>query len=118
MRRFAVAAVLTLSMSILSLAQVSGKQAARSVNPEQEIISLSRGFAGEAILTHKERAETLDIHDIKVRINGNTALFTSRADLKGQNSFGQAYTYPHQLTVEYVKRGEDWQVIRGEWRKL
>jgi hypothetical protein len=118
MRKLAVVAILVLSIPVLDLAHAAVNQTSQGFNSEQEIISLSRLFARETVLTHQERAETLDIYDIKVRINGNTASFTSRADLKGQNRSGETYSYPHQLRVELVKREEDWQVVRGQWRKL
>lgn len=116
MKRLAVVAVLTFMMSVLALAQSSGERSIQSLKPEQEIISLSRKFADEAIFIRE--GEALDIHDVKVRISGNTALFTSRADKRGRGASGQAYTHPHRLTVEYVKRDGGWQVVRGEWRKV
>ena len=57
--------------------------------------SLSRQFADETILIRQ--GETLDIHDIRVRISDNTARFTSRADKRGQEASGRAYTHPHRV---------------------
>ena len=113
-RAVAVAALIAL-MSVLALAQAAGERSPQSVTPEQEIILLSRQFANEAIIIR--RGETLDIHDIRVRIRGNTASFTSRADKGGQEASGRAYMHPHRLSVEYVKREGRWHMVRGQWGK-
>ena len=116
MKRVVVVAGLIAVLSVVASAQVAGGHSAQSGKPEQEIISLSRQFADETILIRQD--ETLDIHDIRVRIRGNTAKFTSRADKRGQEASGRAYTHPHRLTVEYVKREGRWQAVRGQWGKV
>ena len=116
MKRVVVVAGLIAVLSVVASAQAAGGRSPQSGKPEQEIISLSRQFADETILIRQD--ETLDIHDIRVRIRGNTARFTSRADKRGQEASGRAYTHPHRLTVEYVKREGRWQAVRGQWGKV
>ena len=116
MKRVVVVAGLIAVLSVVASAQAAGGHSPQGGEPEQEIISLSRQFADETILIRQD--ETLDIHDIRVRIRGDTARFTSRADKRGQEASGRAYTHPHRLTVEYVKRGGRWQAVRGQWGKV
>lgn len=115
MNRAVVVAMLIVAVSVLALAQAAGESSPQSVNPEQEIVSLSRQFADESIIIRQ--GEKLDIHDIRVRISGNTALFTSRADKRGQDASGRAYLHRHRLSVEYVRREGRWQMVRGQWGK-
>ena len=116
MKRVVVVAGLIAVLSVVASAQAAGGRSPQSGKPDQEIISLSRQFADETILIRQD--ETLDIHDIRVRIRGNTAKFTSRADKRGQEASGRAYTHPHRLTVEYVRREGRWQAVRGQWGKV
>ena len=116
MKRVVVVAGLIAVLSVVASAQAAGGRSPQGGKPEQEIISLSRQFADETILIRQD--ETLDIHDIRVRIRGNTAQFTSRADKRGPEASGRAYTHPHRLTVEYVKREGRWHAVRGQWGKV
>ena len=116
MKRVVVVAGLIAVLSVVASAQAASGRSPQSGMPEQEIVSLSRQYVDETILIG--HGETLDIHDIRVRISGNTARFTSRADKRGQEASGRAYTHPHRLTVEYVRREGRWQVVRGQWGKV
>src|SRR3712207_5100669 len=116
MKRVVVVAGLIAVLSVVASAQAAGGRSPQRGKPEQEIISLSRPFADEKILIRQD--EKLDIHDIRVRIRGNTAKFTNRADKRGQEASGRAYTHPHRLTVEYVKREGRWLAVRGQWGKV
>lgn len=118
MKRILMMAVLTIAVSAFSLAQANAMQSAQSKNSKQEIVALSRAFVDESILTHKERAETIELTNMEVRINGNNAVFTSHADLKGTSPSGQNYTLPHRLRVEYTKQEGHWQFVRGQWRGI
>ena len=113
MKRVVVVAMVIALVSVLAVAQAAGGHTAQSVNSEQEIILLSRQFAEEAIIIRQ--GETLDVHDIRVRISGNTAWFTSRADKRGQEETGRAYLQRHLLSVEYVRREGRWHMVRGRW---
>ncbi len=109
-----------IALSVATSAYVAGQTNIPSVSSrdsKQEIIALSRDFVRDAISTHDERGETIDLENVSVRINGDRATFTARALLKGQTPSGLAYSHPHRLTIRYAKRGARWQFIHGEYKR-
>ena len=132
MRKMLIMAALILSAAALALGQTISKQSAQGSTDEQQIIALCRQFADESIindaLTMKDisdahpklitlvkdgEAEPLEMDKIKVRIDGNKARLTSRLVFSGRRSSGQAYKHFNSWTVDLVKQGERWQVVRG-----
>jgi hypothetical protein len=75
MKRVVVVAGLIAVLMAVASAQTTGERSPQSGKPEQEIISLGRRFADETILIRQ--GETLDIHDIRVRMHptANSAAF-------------------------------------------
>jgi ketosteroid isomerase-like protein len=53
---------------------------------------------------------TDDVSDMKVRVYGNTAVVTGRADLKGTLG-GKDISGPILFTRVYVKKGGQWQAV-------
>jgi ketosteroid isomerase-like protein len=63
------------------------------------------------------RIKRLDLNDIKVRIYGNTAVVTSRADLKGVN--GQSdISGNYRYTRVYNKRHGKWKIVSFEASRI
>lgn len=66
--------------------------------------TLSRLKSGDIKLTAN------DVSDIKVRLYGNTAVVTGRADVKGTMA-GKDYSGPVLFTRVYVKKNGAWQAV-------
>jgi hypothetical protein len=126
-------AALMMASTGLAVGQTSSKQPLRGNSDEQQIITLSRQFADEAMMndatvakhvsgTRPERlilvedgeANPLAMDQIKVTIKGNKATLTSRLVVSGRRSNGEAYEHFHSWTTQLVKRGERWQVASAQ----
>lgn len=132
MRKVLMATALVVSATALATGQTVSRQSVQSNTDEQEIISLSRQFANEAIINdaltvkgisnaHAKRitivksgeANPLEMDQIKVRIDGSKATLISRLVFSGRRSSGEAYKHFNKWTVDLVKQGGRWQVVSG-----
>jgi ketosteroid isomerase-like protein len=56
------------------------------------------------------RYETLDVSDMVVRVFGDTAIVTARADVKG-HQLGEDFSGPYRYTRVWVRRNGHWQAV-------
>lgn len=65
----------------------------------------------EAISARKSgqlRYDTIDVTDMVVRLYGDTAIVTARADVKG-HQLGEDFSGPYRYTRVWIRRGGHWQ---------
>ena len=55
------------------------------------------------------RYDAINLTDMVVRVYGNTAIVTARADVKGTD-LGADFSGPYRFTRVWVKRNGQWQV--------
>jgi ketosteroid isomerase-like protein len=72
------------------------------VTTKQETISARR--SGQL------RYEAMNITDMVVRVYGDTAVVTARADVKG-NQLGEDFSGPYRYTRVWVRRNGQWQIV-------
>ena len=56
------------------------------------------------------RYDTIDVSDMVVRLYGDTAIVTARADVKG-HQLGEDFSGPYRYTRVWVRRGGHWQAV-------
>jgi ketosteroid isomerase-like protein len=56
------------------------------------------------------RYEAINVTDMVVRIYGDTAVVTARADVKG-HQLGEDFSGPYRYTRVWVRRGGHWQTV-------
>lgn len=56
------------------------------------------------------RYETIDVSDMVIRIYGDTAVVTARADVKG-HQLGEDFSGPYRYTRVWVRRTGHWQAV-------
>lgn len=56
------------------------------------------------------RYDSIDVTDMVVRIYGDTAVVTARADVKG-HQLGEDFSGPYRYTRVWVRRGGHWQAV-------
>jgi len=56
------------------------------------------------------RYETVDVSDMVVRVYGDTAIVTARADVKG-HQLGEDFSGPYRYTRVWVRRAGHWQAV-------
>ena len=56
------------------------------------------------------RYETVDVSDMVVRVYGDTAIVTARADVKGRQ-LGEDFSGPYRYTRVWVRRNGHWQAV-------
>jgi ketosteroid isomerase-like protein len=56
------------------------------------------------------RYDTIDITDMVVRLYGDTAIVTARADVKG-HQLGEDFSGPYRYTRVWVRRAGRWQAV-------
>ena len=67
----------------------------------------------EAISARKSgqlRYENIDVSDMVVRLYGDTAIVTARADVKG-HQLGEDFSGPYRYTRVWVRRSGRWQAV-------
>ena len=72
------------------------------VTTKQETISARR--SGQL------RYEAMNITDMVVRVYGDTAVVTARADVKG-HQLGEDFSGPYRYTRVWVRRNGQWQIV-------
>jgi ketosteroid isomerase-like protein len=56
------------------------------------------------------RYDTIDVTDMVVRLYGDTAVVTARADVKG-HQLGEDFSGPYRYTRVWVRRSGHWQAV-------
>ncbi len=56
------------------------------------------------------RYQTIDVSDMVVRVYGDTAVVTARADVKG-HQLGEDFSGPYRYTRIWVRRAGHWQAV-------
>ena len=56
------------------------------------------------------RYDTIDVSDMVVRVYGDTAVVTARADVKG-HQLGEDFSGPYRYTRIWVRRSGHWQAV-------
>jgi ketosteroid isomerase-like protein len=56
------------------------------------------------------RYDAINVSDMVVRIYGDTAVVTARADVKGRQ-LGEDFSGPYRYTRVWVRRGGRWQAV-------
>jgi ketosteroid isomerase-like protein len=56
------------------------------------------------------RYDAIDITDMVVRVYGDTAIVTARADVRG-HQLGEDFSGPYRYTRVWVRRGGHWQAV-------
>lgn len=56
------------------------------------------------------RYETIDVTEMVVRVYGDTAVVTARADVKG-HQLGEDFSGPYRYTRVWVQRGGQWDIV-------
>jgi ketosteroid isomerase-like protein len=56
------------------------------------------------------RYDTIDVSDMVVRVYGDTAIVTARADVKG-HQLGEDFSGPYRYTRVWVKKTGHWQAV-------
>lgn len=67
----------------------------------------------EAVSARKSgqlRYDTIDVSDMVVRLYGDTAIVTARADVKG-HQLGEDFSGPYRYTRVWVRRAGHWQAV-------
>jgi ketosteroid isomerase-like protein len=54
--------------------------------------------------------DSMDISEMAVRVYGDTAIVTARADVKGKD-LGEDFSGPYRFTRVWVKRNGQWQTV-------
>jgi len=54
--------------------------------------------------------DSIELSEMVVRVFGNTAVVTGRADVKGKD-LGQDFSGPYRFTRVWIKRAGQWQVV-------
>jgi ketosteroid isomerase-like protein len=72
------------------------------VTTKQETISARR--SGQL------RYEAMNITDMVVRVYGDTAVVTARADVKG-HQLGEDFSGPYRYTRVWIRRNGQWQIV-------
>ena len=71
---------------------------------------ITKGDVLAARRTSQLHYESVDFSEVAVRVYGDTAIVTARAEVKG-NDLGQDFSGPYRFTRVWVKHG-------GEWRSV
>lgn len=67
----------------------------------------------EAVSARKSgqlRYDTIDVSDMVIRLYGDTAVVTARADVKG-HQLGEDFSGPYRYTRVWVRRAGHWQAV-------
>jgi hypothetical protein len=78
------------------------------IGPLGTVISKSETI--NARKTSQLQYDSIELSDMVVRVFGNTAVVTGRADVKGKD-LGQDFSGPYRFTRVWIKRGNQWQAV-------
>ena len=78
------------------------------ITPSGDVITKSESIAARK--NAQLRYDAINLTDMVVRVYGNTAVVTARADVKGTD-LGADFSGPYRFTRVWVKRNGQWQVV-------
>ena len=78
------------------------------ITPMGDVITKKESL--EARKNSQLHYDSIDLSDMVVRVYGNTAIVTARADVKGSD-VGADFSGPYRFTRVWVKRNGRWQVV-------
>jgi len=78
-----------------------------AITPSGDVITKSESIAARK--NAQLRYDAINLTDMVVRVYGNTAIVTARADVKGTD-LGADFSGPYRFTRVWVKRNGQWQV--------
>jgi hypothetical protein len=79
-----------------------------AITPLGQVISKAETIAARK--TAQLRYEAIDISDMMVRLYGNTAIVTARAEVKG-TELGEEFNGPYRFTRVWVRRNGHWLTV-------
>jgi ketosteroid isomerase-like protein len=79
-----------------------------AVTPLGQVVT--RADTLEARKRSQVHYDSIHITDMKVRVYGNTAIVTARAEVKG-NDLGEDFSGPYRFTRVWVRRNGRWQAV-------
>ncbi len=81
------------------------------IGPQGEVVTKTDTIAA------RKRAQlhydSIDLSEMVVRVYGNAAIVTARAEVKG-NELGEDFSGPYRFTRVWVKRNGHWQTVSYE----
>ena len=79
-----------------------------AIGPLGTVISKSETI--NARKTSQLQYDSIELSDMVVRVFGNTAVVTGRADVKGKD-LGEDFSGPYRFTRVWIKRNGQWQAV-------
>ena len=79
-----------------------------AISPLGQVIGKAETVAARK--TAQLRYDSIDVSDMVVRLYGNTAVVTARADVKGRE-LGEEFSGPYRFTRVWVRRNGHWQTV-------
>ena len=79
-----------------------------AITPLGQVVSKAETIAARK--TAQLRYETIDISDMVVRLYGNTAIVTARAEVRGRE-LGEEFSGPYRFTRVWVRRNGHWLTV-------
>ena len=79
-----------------------------AIGPLGEVIT--KGEVVAARRTSKLHYESVEFSEVAVRVYGDTAIVTARAEVKGTD-LGQDFSGPYRFTRVWVKHGGEWRTV-------
>jgi hypothetical protein len=71
---------------------------------------ITKGDVVAARRTSQLHYESVDFSEVAVRVYGDTAIVTARAEVKGTD-LGQDFSGPYRFTRVWVKHGGEWRTV-------
>lgn len=79
-----------------------------AISPLGQVIGKAETIAARK--TAQLRYDSIDVTDMVVRLYGNTAVVTARADVKGKE-LGEEFSGPYRFTRVWVRRSGHWLTV-------
>jgi ketosteroid isomerase-like protein len=79
-----------------------------AITPLGQVVTKADTIAARK--TAQLRYDAIDVTDMVVRLYGNTAIVTARADVKG-TELGEEFSGPYRFTRVWVRRGSKWLTV-------
>jgi len=79
-----------------------------AITPLGQVVSKADTIAARK--TAQLRYDTIDVTDMVVRLYGNTAIVTARAEVKG-TELGEEFSGPYRFTRVWVRRNGKWLTV-------
>jgi hypothetical protein len=79
-----------------------------AISPLGQVIGKAETVAARK--TAQLRYDSIEVSDMVVRLYGNTAVVTARADVKGRE-LGEEFSGPYRFTRVWVRRNGHWQTV-------